>query len=141
MTSWRRWIAGLAPGDLREAYRVTDRGRHVALPRVGDLDLDTASALDAAVQRAAQSAPAVALDLTELSFMDSSGIKLLVRLAKRAQTDGLAFSIIPPPPRVARVLELTAVTEFLPLASGPPEAMPAHAAPEAGIGGQHRRPQ
>jgi anti-anti-sigma factor len=100
---------------------VTDCARYVRVAASGDLDMQTAPELDAALRHAVRNTRAVVLHLSELSFLDSSGINLLLRVTKRSRADGIALSIIPPPPAIARVLELAAVIDYLPLADGTPK--------------------
>jgi anti-sigma B factor antagonist len=49
----------------------------------------------------------VVLDLRGLTFMDSSGVQILVENHRRATRTGARFSIIDGPGPVSRVLELT----------------------------------
>jgi anti-anti-sigma factor len=81
----------------------------------GDLDLATALQLDGALHEIENTASTVILDLSGLTFMDSSGINLLVRHAESARSNGYALSIVAPNPTVARVLDITRVREHLPL--------------------------
>jgi len=48
----------------------------------------------------------VVVDLRELTFMDSSGVHLLLRHRRRASETGAGFAIIDGPPCVARTLQL-----------------------------------
>jgi anti-anti-sigma regulatory factor len=52
--------------------------------------------------------------------MDASAIQLLMHHAARVRCDGFALSIIPPAPRVTRVLDVAGVTHLLPLVDAPP---------------------
>jgi anti-sigma B factor antagonist len=103
---------------------VTDWGDSVRVRASGDLDLETAPRLDAALTDAAASGRNVTLDLRALTFLDSSGISVLMRQAARAERDGLALSIIAPTARVARVLDVAGVTQLLPLVAAPPQRAP-----------------
>ena len=62
----------------------------------------------------------VIADLRGLTFMDSSGVHLLVEHHRRALETGARFSIIDGPAPVARVLELCGVDDVL--VSIPPRA-------------------
>ena len=93
----------------------TREGNAVRVSVGGDLDLATAPQLDAALREIETTSSTVILDLRGLTFMDSSGINLLVRHAESARSDGFALSIIPPNPTVARVLDITRVRQHLPL--------------------------
>jgi anti-anti-sigma factor len=87
-------------------------GRRIALR--GELDLGTAGQLQAAL--AAETGGPLVLDLTGLTFMDSTGVRVLLEAAER--TDGL--SIVPPADGDARVtIEETGIGALLPLAADP----------------------
>lgn len=53
------------------------------------------------------------VDLSGVGFMDSLGIALLVRLAKRLRTHGVQVAVIPGPGPVARLLGLARVDRIL----------------------------
>lgn len=56
----------------------------------------------------------VIVDLRGLSFLDSSGIRLLLDLVALAREDSLRLELIPGPPQVQQVLELTGTLRLLP---------------------------
>jgi stage II sporulation protein AA (anti-sigma F factor antagonist) len=91
----------------------------------GDLDLATAPALDAALCEVEARSPRVAVDLRALTFMDSSGINLLMRHVARAESDGFVLAVIPPRPPVMRVLDIAGVLPLLPIIDGPANRAPA----------------
>jgi anti-anti-sigma factor len=55
----------------------------------------------------------VVLDLSNLRFMDVSGLRLAVRLEARAQLHGVELSMVDGGP-VQRVLELTGMRRYVP---------------------------
>ena len=57
------------------------------------------------------------LDLSELSFIDSTGIHLLVSTAQRAKSEAWDFTVRNPQPAVLRVIELVGLAERLALQS------------------------
>jgi anti-sigma B factor antagonist len=58
---------------------------------------------------------AIVIDLTGLVFMDSSGLRALVTAHDRAQRAGRRLAIVPGPPQVRRVFEITQTAEHLDL--------------------------
>lgn len=60
---------------------------------------------------AADNSDLVILDLSELEFMDSTGLSVLVRAHQRAQESGHGFAVIKGGPQVQRLLSLTGVSE------------------------------
>ena len=58
----------------------------------------------------------VVVDLSELAYMDSSGLRQLLRAAADSQRDGWRLSIRRPAPGVRRVMEVSGAAPMLPLA-------------------------
>lgn len=56
------------------------------------------------------------LDLSKIDFIDSSGLGVLVQLAKKAQTSGGTFQIVTNP-RVTQTVKLVRLEQFLSLQS------------------------
>ncbi len=81
----------------------------------GEIDLDAAPALRSALGAAELDASRpVVLDLSPVTFIDSSGIGVLVEAAQRADADGRRLSIIGCP-AVDRVIEIAGLRDRLPL--------------------------
>jgi anti-anti-sigma factor len=78
----------------------------------GELDASSVGELDT-VLRLASGGGDVVLDLADLAFIDSSGIKRFVEIARELGTRG-SLTLLSPRPGVARVLELTRTAEALP---------------------------
>jgi anti-anti-sigma factor len=80
----------------------------------GELDVATASRLEAALEPLVDSrASLVVLDLTEVSFLDSSGLRTIVRAATSLEDGGGRLVIDGVSPAVSRVLEVTGLLERL----------------------------
>ncbi|WP_433499559.1 anti-sigma factor antagonist [Sphaerimonospora sp. CA-214678] len=74
----------------------------------GELDLFTAPFLRDEVRDAIQKdGPTLVLDLTDLSFMDSSGLSVLIEAWRLATSEGGIVSLAAPQPPVARILRTT----------------------------------
>jgi anti-anti-sigma factor len=92
----------------------TDRpdGVHVALS--GELDLASAPKLDDELKHVEDRGPAlIVLDLQELSFMDSSGLRALLSADARAREAGRRLVLVRGDERVQRVLRITRLDERL----------------------------
>jgi len=59
----------------------------------GDLDLEVATATDPATLLA-PGIPGVVVDLSEVGFLDSSGINLLIKLRLRVEEVGAAMTVV-----------------------------------------------
>jgi anti-sigma B factor antagonist len=82
----------------------------------GELDLSGSPQLEAALLEAEQShVKEIVVDLGELTFVDSTGLAVLVRAADRSATNGDQLRITPGRDQVASVLRLTGLETVLPL--------------------------
>ncbi len=80
----------------------------VLLMLAGELDLATAPRLAAALtQNAGEHRGRVVLDLTRLSFMDSTGLSLIVGTDRSARAAGGVLVLRHPQSQVRRLLELS----------------------------------
>jgi|HubBroStandDraft_1064217.scaffolds.fasta_scaffold1090534_1 anti-sigma B factor antagonist len=96
--------------DLSIVIHVDGPDRCVRL--AGELDLSSAPALSSCLSDLAE-AGHIAVDLTDLSFMSSSGISVLIGAYKQRVTSGRTISLRNPQGTVARVLMLTGVDQVL----------------------------
>ena len=78
----------------------------------GELDLSTSPQLEEAIAHAS-SASRVVLDLSAMSFMDSSGLAVLLSARKRAETDGLELIVDGANEHAQRLMELTGTAQFI----------------------------
>ena len=84
----------------------------------GEVDVSNKDELNAAIADAqAADAHEVEVDLTEVSYIDSSGIGVLVAAAHRASDSGTRFFVSHPQRNVARVLSMLGMGEELGLVS------------------------
>ncbi|HWH95959.1 MAG TPA: STAS domain-containing protein [Baekduia sp.] len=96
-----------------------DRDRVIVRP-VGEIDLATVGVVDAPLGELWDSGfTAIVIDLRWVPFMDSTGLRMLVRWSRRAQEDGVDLRIeVPDDSQVHRLFELTAMLDALPLVTG-----------------------
>jgi anti-sigma B factor antagonist len=82
----------------------------------GEFDLAAIERFDSVLSPIEAAAPdTLVIDLSALDFMDSSGLRALVMADQRARTEGRRLAIIPGPPSVRRVFEITQLTDRLDL--------------------------
>jgi anti-sigma B factor antagonist len=67
------------------------------------------------------------LDLRETTFMDSSGVGVIVELWNQSREDGFDFSVLPGDGPVRQLLELTGLTGSLPIIENIPSSDGSHA--------------
>jgi anti-anti-sigma factor len=97
-----------------------EAGHAVVLPR-GELDLATAPELEELVLGLMADGVSVVLDLRGLSFMDSSGVRVLVAARARASDGGGELTIVRPERggAVDRILEVSGIDQALELVDEP----------------------
>jgi anti-sigma B factor antagonist len=90
------------------------RGTAVRLVLTGDLDLATAAEGEAAIIAAEENQPPLLiLDLSELEFMDSTGLRVVISAASRARDDKRRLVLVKGPEVIQRVFEITRLAERL----------------------------
>jgi anti-sigma B factor antagonist len=94
----------------------------------GDLDIATAPTLERELEAAAAGdAEVIVLDLRQLTFMDSSGIHLLLRANETWGAREKRLRILTGPPLIDRVFDLARVRELLPIVAGDEDQRTDHA--------------
>ena len=96
-----------------------DHGSQVRIALRGELDLSTVSRVEDELRRAEASAPpVVVLDLSALSFLDSTGLRTIVTADQRARKSGRRLAIVKGPDTVHRVFTITRLDERLEIVDG-----------------------
>ena len=107
------------PLDLRTEH---DHGA----PRLvvgGELDLASAEELESQLKQLEASEPELlVLDLRELEFMDSTGLRTVIAADARARERGARLVVVRAPEEVDRVFRLTRMDQHLELVDEPPAA-------------------
>jgi anti-sigma B factor antagonist len=86
----------------------------VVLHATGRVDTDTAPQLQEALLRAAEAPTgAVELNLAEVSYMSSTGLRVLVQAAKALQKRGEHLRLVNVPPQIYNILNLAGFTSFM----------------------------
>lgn len=97
-------------------------GEAAVVSPVGEIDLVTVDQVRALVREAAAEAPRVVLDLRQVTFMDSSALRLLVEVQQLAEQDGFAFAVVRGPSSLERLFEVTGLDGRLDLHDDPAQA-------------------
>jgi anti-sigma B factor antagonist len=88
---------------------------------IGELDLATVPVVQARLDELPAAGFAhLVLDLREVSFLDSSGLHLILTLDAAARGNGLSFELVPGPAPVQRMFEVTGVAGRLSFAGAAP---------------------
>lgn len=114
--------------------------RELALVSVsGELDLYTAERIRSGIEEAdAVGADTVVIDLSEISFIDSTALGVLVQETRRLEGRGHSLVLVTNDPRTRRVLEVTGLDRVLltyaTLQDALSDLVPGHAAAAAAGG-------
>jgi len=92
-------------------------GGATVLALSGELDLAGAPELDTALAAARAAGGGLTLDLSDLEFIDSSGLGALVRFHNAAAAAGYEYSVVAGPPQVHRAFVLSGLDQALPFAA------------------------
>jgi anti-sigma B factor antagonist len=106
----RRW-------DSRRKLAVQDAvsGCRHTLVLSGELDIASAGQLEATIRRiCATGTTALVLDLTKLTAMDSSGLRLILAAGGICEKNGHDFLLMPGPRSIQEVFKLTGLADRLP---------------------------
>jgi anti-anti-sigma factor len=105
-------------GENAFSARIEPHGETVVIEASGELDLSVASAFEEELRKAlADGTSEVVLDLVQVTFMDSTGLRALIRVAQEARHTGARLSIRRGlSPAVERLLDLTRSGDELPFA-------------------------
>lgn len=79
----------------------------------GELDLATVPQLRAVLSEAAKDAELVIVDLSELTFMDSTGILMILIAHSQIRAADRRLALVPGPRQVQRIFELTGLDDKL----------------------------
>jgi len=84
----------------------------------GELDMAGVERAREALERAEEASGMVVLDLSGLTFIDSTGLEVILRAARRAQESGRRLVVARPSLYLKRLFELTAIDQSLDIVDG-----------------------
>lgn len=127
--------ADSVPQWLHVDTETTSDGATARLTLTGELDSGTAARLSGAVEHVLhRPAPAtVEVDASDLTFLDSAGIRCLLDCHHQARAAGWTFVMVGAAPAVARVLDITGLSGLFGIPQAP--------APTRQLSPQPRRPK
>ena len=103
-------------GPARGAFQITDE---VILTLEGELDISCADRLTDAVERVAScGASLLVIDLSGLAFIDSTGVRSLLRARELCAAGGRELLLIPGAPHIQRIFEVSGLNDVLPFLGG-----------------------
>ena len=117
--------AGVAMPDLTIASTLHESGRVLTLD--GEIDMATEARFQDAVTEALTTQPfgRVVLDCADLRFIDSSGLRVLIRAHKAAKEQQALLVIAAAPQRVLQTLRITSLDTRIPVYESVSQALAA----------------
>jgi anti-anti-sigma factor len=112
--------------SAQEHLRVDARSEQdrVVLHLEGELDLASSPIFERALEDPAlAAAPLVVLDLDDLKFVDSTGLRIILMAHESAGGRGQEFAITPGSPQVQRLLSITSVAEHMRVIASPDDLL------------------
>jgi anti-sigma B factor antagonist len=97
------------------AVRGTPGGGITVVEVGGEVDVETAPRMRAALEAALATGDPVVVDLAAVTFMDSAGFGVLASAQRRAAQDGVTVRLRAVPDRVRRLLVLLGLDAVLPI--------------------------
>jgi anti-anti-sigma factor len=104
------------------SFETSVAGHAAVIALSGELDLAGAAALEQELERLEGEPPAaIVLDLSDVSFMDSSGLRVIAVASRRARERQQRLALVPGSEQVMRVFEITRMRERLDFVDAPEE--------------------
>lgn len=102
-----------------ESYSLGDHTKVITLD--GELDISVATETEEAIRNAGEDASTVILDLRRLAFIDSTGIRMILRVDSHLRTEGKRLAVVSGSEPVDRVFRVTGLDKRLEFVSDPAE--------------------
>jgi anti-anti-sigma factor len=85
----------------------------------GEIDLSAAERLEGALRDVERGSQVIVLDLRDVTFIDSTGLRTITSADARARHGGYEFKIVRGSEQVQKLLHLTGMDKILPLVDDP----------------------
>lgn len=106
-----------------EGLRIEQRGDALVVTIGGELTMENVPDLKQEVEKTLKGDYGkLVLELSEVSFIDSSGIGFLVSMSTRVTNAGKSFSLLRPSPQVTKTLELVQLIRYFSILDSDGEA-------------------
>src|SRR6059058_524684 len=97
-------VNGDTPEDF--AVHVEQRGNAYVVVPAGELDLGTVDDVRRVIEARPEGCSQLVLDLRQLTFFDTSGMRLVVEAMQHAERDGHSFTLVRGSAAVQRLFEV-----------------------------------
>jgi anti-anti-sigma factor len=108
----------------RLTYESHRNDEMIRLVLAGEFDLSNAAQVEDALKEIERERPPLlVLDLRELTFMDSTGLRVMVSADARARDDSRRLAVVQGPESVHRVFRITGLDDHLEIVETPEAAL------------------
>ena len=112
----------VAPNEF--SLRTEESEDRLQIVPAGELDLYTSKRFDSAIRAAEEKQPVILiLDLRELTFIDSTGIRSLTRAVKRAKKRDVRLVLVRGPEEVQGVFRVCGIEQFFEMVDQPEDLL------------------
>ncbi|KHK03883.1 STAS domain-containing protein [Desulfovibrio sp. TomC] len=107
-------------------FTVSETDQAMVVSLSGEIIMDAVSENKAEVERLAleTAAAGVVVDLSGVSFMDSSGVGFLIGLRRLCQERGKTMAVANPAPPIKKLLDMLRLSEYFAVSSAPGQTAP-----------------
>jgi anti-sigma B factor antagonist len=102
-------------GDEQASFFLEGMDGCMVVFALGEIDLATAPAMRGALVEAVESRRHLIVDLSAVTFLDSTGLGVLLGMQKRIGATHKSMSLVGPNGMVAKVLRITRVDDAIPV--------------------------
>jgi len=101
--------------EVEGAFSISSRRLEhgIVIELTGDVDLATAEVAEEELRRAESSEDLIVLDLHGVSFMDSTGIRMVIAADQRIRERGGTLRVVRVPPQVHKLFKLVGIAGHL----------------------------
>ena len=93
---------------------VEERDDHALVVAIGEIDASTVGSVETAVRAALDGGHRqVLLDFAQVTFIDSTGLGLLVKSHRRAQSLDAVFAVVHPTPHTRKLMRVLGLDQLL----------------------------
>ena len=90
----------------------------------GEMDIACEEYFEHSMQPVEQEGSWIVLDLSGLTFMDSTGLRLILRAWDQSRRDGFQLAVLPGSGPARRILEVSGLSRVLPVVEDSPLSVP-----------------
>lgn len=112
------------PGVAPLTTSVTDHDSYIVMELAGEVDMTSMVALESLLREETRKEPGLLIiDLSELRFMDSSALQVILRAHRALAANGGVLALVNPRHIVARILRMTEADQIVPVYASVREAV------------------